>query len=104
MDFTMDMFRLDGKVALITGAIYGIGFEIAEALAKAGATIVFNSSRQSSVDQGIASYQKAGIKAKGYVCDVTDKYKKYYQKIMNIICNMCTMYLQVKIITREFFI
>ena len=73
MDFTMDMFRLDGKVALITGAIYGIGFEIAEALAKAGATIVFNSSRQSSVDQGIASYQKAGIKAKGYVCDVTDE-------------------------------
>ncbi|MFC4771548.1 gluconate 5-dehydrogenase [Enterococcus hermanniensis] len=73
MDFKMDMFQLDGKVALITGAIYGIGFEIAQALAKAGATIVFNSSKQSSVDQGLASYQKAGIKTHGYVCDVTDE-------------------------------
>lgn len=42
MDFTMDMFRLDGKVALVTGAVYGIGFEIAKSLAAAGATIVFN--------------------------------------------------------------
>ena len=40
----MDMkdFRLDGKVALITGAVYGIGFAIAEAYAAAGAKIVFN--------------------------------------------------------------
>ncbi|MBQ2890321.1 MAG: SDR family NAD(P)-dependent oxidoreductase, partial [Clostridia bacterium] len=36
------MFRLDGKVALVTGASYGIGFAIAKGLAKAGATIVFN--------------------------------------------------------------
>ena len=40
--FDMNEFRLDKKVALITGAIYGIGFAIAEGLAKAGATIVFN--------------------------------------------------------------
>ena len=34
-------FRLDGKVALVTGASYGIGFAIATAFAKAGATICF---------------------------------------------------------------
>lgn len=42
MEFKMDMFRLDGKIALVTGAVYGIGFEIAKSLAVAGATIVFN--------------------------------------------------------------
>ena len=73
MDFTMDMFRLDGKVALITGAVYGIGFEIAKSLAAAGATIVFNNLDQKSVDDGIANYKAVGIEARGYVCDVTDE-------------------------------
>lgn len=73
MEFSMDMFRLDGKVALVTGAVYGIGFEIARSLATAGAKIVFNNLNQESVDEGIAHYKEAGIDAKGYVCDVTDE-------------------------------
>ena len=73
MDFNMEMFRLDGKIALVTGAVYGTGFEIAKSLAAAGATIVFNNLDQASVDQGIANYEKEGINAHGYVCDVTDE-------------------------------
>ena len=68
-----NMFRLDGKVALVTGASYGIGFAIATALANAGATIVFNDIKQELVDKGLQAYEKEGIKAKGYVCDVTDE-------------------------------
>ncbi len=69
----MDTFRIDGKVALVTGASYGIGFAMAAGLAEAGATVVFNDRNQESVDKGLAAYEEAGIKAHGYVCDVTDE-------------------------------
>lgn len=69
----MKDFSLEGKVALVTGASYGIGFAIAEGMAKAGATIVFNDIRQELVDKGLAAYKEAGVEAHGYVCDVTDE-------------------------------
>ena len=67
------MFSLKGKVALVTGASYGIGFAIAKAFASAGATIVFNDIKQELVDKGLESYKAEGIKAHGYVCDVTSE-------------------------------
>lgn len=66
-------FSLEGKNAWITGASYGIGFNIAKAFAAAGAKIIFNDIKQELVDRGLASYKEAGIDAKGYVCDVTDE-------------------------------
>ena len=67
------MFRLDGKVALVTGASYGIGFAIASGLAKAGAKVVFNDINQDLVNKGLEAYAEAGIEAHGYVCDVTNE-------------------------------
>ena len=72
MEFLQN-FSLEGKVALITGASYGIGFAIATAYAKAGATIVFNDIKQELVDKGLAAYKEEGIEAHGYVCDVTNE-------------------------------
>jgi gluconate 5-dehydrogenase len=69
----MEMFRLDGKIALITGGSYGIGFAIGAAYAKAGAAIVFNDINAELVEKGLSAYNKLGIKAHGYVCDVTDE-------------------------------
>ena len=66
-------FSLEGKVALVTGASYGIGFAIASAFAEQGATICFNDINQELVDKGMAAYAAKGIKAHGYVCDVTDE-------------------------------
>ena len=69
----MNAFSLQGKIAWVTGGSYGIGFAIAEAFAAAGATIVFNDIRQELVDKGLAAYAQKGVKAHGYVCDVTDE-------------------------------
>lgn len=65
------MFDLTGKVALVTGGAYGIGFAIAEALAKAGAKIAFNCRGQEHLEQALADYKEKGIEVKGYICDVT---------------------------------
>ena len=71
--FSMDSFRLDGKVALVTGGSYGIGFAIATALAQAGAKIAFNDRDQQKLEAGLASYAEAGVDARGYLADVTDE-------------------------------
>lgn len=69
----LNQFSLKGKISLVTGAVYGIGFALARAYAQVGATIVFNDRTQAGVDKGLAAYAQAGIQAHGYVCDVTDE-------------------------------
>ena len=64
-------FSLEGKIALVTGASYGIGYAIASAYAAAGAKVVFCDIKEEFVEKGLAAYKADGIDAKGYVCDVT---------------------------------
>lgn len=71
--FDLKDFSLEGKVALVTGASYGIGFAIATAFSKAGATICFNDINEELMNKGLKAYEELGIKAHGYVCDVTDE-------------------------------
>ena len=53
MAFEMSCFSLVGKVALVTGAAYGIGFAIAEAYAKAGAKIAFNCRKKEHLEKAL---------------------------------------------------
>jgi gluconate 5-dehydrogenase len=68
-----NIFSLEGKVAWVTGASYGIGFAIATAFHRAGASIVFNDINREKVDKGLEVYKAEGIPVHGYVCDVTDE-------------------------------
>ncbi len=80
-----NLFSLEGKNAWITGASYGIGFNIAKAFAAAGIkNIIFNDIKQELVDKGLAAYKEADIdNVTGYVCDVTkeDEVKALVERI-----------------------
>lgn len=68
----MNKFRLDDRVAVVTGAARGIGFAIAEALAEAGARVVLTDYDAKALDDAVARLAATGAKVEGEVFDVTD--------------------------------
>ena len=70
---SVNLFNLEGKTALITGAVHGLGMAMAKGLANAGATIVVNDLSQAAIDNALKEYKADGIDAHGYVFNVTDE-------------------------------
>jgi gluconate 5-dehydrogenase len=68
-----NIFDLSGKVALVTGATHGLGMAMATALAQFGATLIINGNTPSKMDAAIKTYADNGIKAYGYIFDVTNE-------------------------------
>ncbi|MES2289082.1 MAG: SDR family oxidoreductase [Pseudomonadota bacterium] len=64
----IDAYRLDGRLAVITGAASGIGLETARFLIEAGATVVM-----ADIDAGQVETRAAEIGAHGFVVDLTDR-------------------------------
>lgn len=68
----LDMFKLDGRVALITGGNRGLGFVMAQALAEAGADVVVTSRQTGKAEESAAAIAEAtGRRALGLTVDVT---------------------------------
>jgi NADP-dependent 3-hydroxy acid dehydrogenase YdfG len=65
--------KLDGKVAVVTGASSGIGEATVRALAAEGAAVVAGARRKERLDELVAEVAQSGGKAIGVECDVTDE-------------------------------
>jgi len=75
---TLDLFRLDGKIALVTGARRGIGRAIATALAEAGADVIGVSANMEAQGSEVeADVRAAGRHFTGYACDLADRAALY---------------------------
>lgn len=68
----LDMFGLDGKVAIVTGASSGLGVAFAQAFAEAGADVVLGARRAEQLSSTAALVQQAGRRACVRKTDVTD--------------------------------
>jgi dehydrogenase/reductase SDR family member 4 len=67
-----NLFNLDGKVAIVTGASKGIGEAMARGMAEFGASVVISSRNQESVDEVAAQFKADGLEATGIACHVAD--------------------------------
>ena len=71
---SVELFNLEGKVALVTGSTHGLGMAMAKGLGNAGATIIVNgNSSQEKINKAIEEYKAEGIHAVGYKFNVADE-------------------------------
>ena len=66
-----DLFDLTGRVAIVTGGSRGLGAEMAEGLAEAGASLMLCARREQWLTPTLTQFRERGFKADGMVCDIT---------------------------------
>jgi gluconate 5-dehydrogenase len=65
-------FRLDGRIALVTGSSAGIGLALARGLGQAGATVVLNGRSAATCEAAAATLRSEGLQVRTQVFDVTE--------------------------------
>jgi 2-deoxy-D-gluconate 3-dehydrogenase len=68
-----DLFRLDGRVALVTGASRGLGAAIAVAFAEAGADVALHASERPPTATADAIASRCGARTAGFTADLADR-------------------------------
>ncbi|TWS20121.1 glucose 1-dehydrogenase [Tsukamurella asaccharolytica] len=72
MSEIFDLFRLDGRVAVVTGASSGLGVGFAQVLAQAGADVVLAARRLELLERTRELVEAEGCRALAVACDVSD--------------------------------
>lgn len=72
-DCNSSSFSLNGKVAMITGAARGLGFEMAKALGLAGASVLINGRDQASLSEAAVQLEELGVNAQAIAFDISDQ-------------------------------
>ncbi len=72
MTTIQQLFDLSGRAAIVTGGSRGLGLEIAEGLAEAGASLMLCARREQWLTPAIDALRKRGVRVEGRVCDVAD--------------------------------
>jgi len=72
MPYLENLFSLQGKVALVTGATRGLGRAMADALLRAGANVVLNGSNAKGLSEATQELQTAGLNATSFAADLSD--------------------------------
>jgi gluconate 5-dehydrogenase len=81
----IDLFRLDGKVAIVTGGSMGLGFWMAEGLAEAGADVALCARDLKQCEEAAKAIAKIGVGSLAFRCDVTqpDEVKAFVDKTLS---------------------
>ena len=72
MPSIQDLFKLSGRVAIVTGGSRGLGEEIAEGFAEAGAALVLCARREEWLTPTVERFRKQGVRVEGVVADVAN--------------------------------
>jgi NAD(P)-dependent dehydrogenase (short-subunit alcohol dehydrogenase family) len=67
-----ELFNLQGRVAIITGGSRGLGQEMAEGLAEAGASLMLCARREEWLTPALEEFRGRGMRVEGTLCDVTN--------------------------------
>ncbi len=93
----MDLFSLEGQIAVVTGGGSGIGKTVAEALAESGATVVLLGRTLEKVQHAAADLSnKTGAMVTAYACDVTNR-----EHVHNVVLKIIETYQRIDILVNN---
>lgn len=91
-----ELFNLSGRVAIVTGGSRGLGKEIAEGLAEAGASLMLCARRNEWLTPTVSEMRKRGFKTEGMVCDVSNP-----EQVQQVVDNAVRTYGKIDILVNN---